>query len=1045
MKAKDVPTAAQFKIWLLEKKIYNNLKITKYYCGIFLILIFGLSQKIEAQTGKIDPTFNLGGSGANGVIQTTPIQADGKIILGGDFTRYNGTAKKRLIRVNSNGTLDATFNSGFDLSVNKVIIQPDNKLIVVGKFSKCNGITHKGIVRLNTDGSLDPSFTPGNGTNNTVNAASLQNDGKIIIAGGFSKYNNITRNRIARINTDGTLDGSFNSGPAANNVIYATEIQTDGKIIVAGAFTKFNGSSISRLVRIASIGTVDTTFATGTGVTGTSINTAVRVCNIQSDGKILIGGLFDTYNGYTRKNITRLNTNGSIDLSFNTGTGANNTVNSITLQSDGKIIIAGQFTSYNGTVCHHIARLNSNGSLDNTFKPNSGSNNSILSTSIQTDNKLIIGGLFTKYDGITVGSVARLLMTCSTVTASVSSQNISCNGLSNGSATVTASGGSNFSYFWSPSGGSTSVARNLAAGVYTCVVFNDCGNSASVPVTITEPSAISLIAGANSTICGGGTTSLSVSANGGTGSITYNWMPGNLVGSSQNVTPAVNTTYTVIATDANACTSSSTQMVTVSGICPVSSVPCGLSYSNLNSYNACKAVDVATNYRFSFYDNVTNALVATKTQPSNYIYFITIPELDYGKTYNWTVAVDGGLGFGPESNNACTISFNAPQSKVPCGNSYTNLNSYSSCLPIPKATNYRFRFYDDSNTLIAEKIQPSDYIYFKNIAVLDYGKTYNWTVEVEYNDVNSGTLVYGPASSNSCTITFNAPQSKVPCGNSYTNLNSYSSCLPIPKATNYRFRFYDDNDVLVAEKIQPSDYIYFNTVIGLNYEKTYKWTVEVEYNDPVFGIMYGPASSNSCTITFNAPQTTVPCGNTFDINGYSAALPVTNPVSYRFSFYDYATNNLIATKTQPYHYIYFNQVYGLIFNKTYNWTVEVEYNNGTSNVFGPPSSSLCTMNYGTQAPITKAGTNTTTRLSKQSIDNNDNQLLINLFPNPTKDKISVESSETINNIKVYNISGELVLTPKTTTEVDLTNFKTGLYIIVIETINNVKHFEIIKE
>ncbi len=1081
MKAKDVPTAGQSKIWSPEtksddyqksiKEVYHEglslvdkfklvvsdkeklkQKIMKNYSAIFLILIFGFGQKMEAQTGKIDPDFNPGGSGANRVVLSTPIQSDGKIIFAGDFTSYNGIAKKRLVRVDATGAIDPTFSigAGFDSTVNEVVIQPDGKLIAVGLFNKYNGTNRKGIVRIMPNGIMEPAttFNPGNGANNLVCGASLQTDGKIIICGDFNKYDNTTRNRITRVNSDGTLDGSFNANPGANKRIHTTAIQNDGKIIVGGAFTQFKGSAYSGIVRLTSTGAIDATFTVGIGFAGTSTNTAVRICKIQSsDGKILVGGLFESYDGFNLNNIVRLNSDGTRDANFtaNTGTGPDNSVNSLTQQLDGKIIIGGDFTSFNGTPCNHIARLNSDGSLDNTFKPSTGANNAIFSTTLQSDEKkLIIGGKFTSYDGTTVGSVARILLVCSTVSISPSQNDITCNGLTNGSATITASGGSGFTYSWSPSVSTGSIASNLGAGIYTCVATNDCANSASVTVTIMEPSAISLIAGPSSTICGGGTATLSAIASGGTGSFIYNWMPGNLVGDSPSVSPSINTTYTVTV---NGCPPEATQMVTVNGICPVSTVPCGLSYVTLNSYNACKAIKTAINYRFKFYDNATNAVVAVKTQPSNYIYFTTIAGLNYGKTYKWTVSVDGGLGFGPESNNACTITFNSPQSKVPCGNSYTNLNSYSSCQPIPKATNYRFRFYDNSNNLIAEKIQPSDYIYFKNVASLDYGKTYFWTVEVEYNDVNTGTLAYGPASSNSCTITFNAPQSKVPCGNSYSNLNSYSSCLPIPKATNYRFKFYD-NDVLAAEKIQTSDYIYFKTVVGLKYEKTYKWTVEVEYNDPIFGIKYGPASSSSCTITFNAPQTTVPCGNTFGINGYSAALPVIGATSYRFSFYDCVTNEAIAVKTQTSNYIYFNQVPGLIFNTTYKWTVEAEYNNGTSNVFGPPSSSLCTMNYGTPPAIINDGTNPnglTARFSNQSIDNNEEPLLINLFPNPTKDIITVEASEVVNNIKVYSITGELVLNPKTTNEVDLSNLKVGLYIISIETENNTKRFKIIKE
>jgi uncharacterized delta-60 repeat protein len=1054
---KDLNQLGTSTKYISKNEIYGGiekLKIkysTKYF-SFFLLSLFLLSQNTEAQTGKLDPTFNTGGLGVtSGSVLTTQIQTDGKIILGGSFLTYNTTSTlTNIVRVTTTGTLDATFNSGFDNTVNKILIQPDGNIIVVGNFNKCNGSVRKGIARISAAGTMESNstFNPGNGPNNTVYDAALQSDGKIIIAGGHTKYGTTFINRINRVNTNGTFDATFNPPSAADNTIYTIAIQTDQNIIAGGAFTTFNGVSKIGLVRITPTGTVDATFNTGTGVTSSPTNsaTAVRACKIQSDGKILIGGFFSAYRGTASKNIARLNSNGSIDAAFIIGTGPNNTVNTINLQADGKIIIAGEFTSYNGTPCNHIARLNVNGSIDNTFKPTSGANNTIYTTSFQTDNKLIIGGIFTNYDGVATGRFARLLMACSTVTASASQNNVTCNGLSNGSATVSASGGFNFTYSWTPIGGTSNVASSLTAGNYTCVATNDCLNFASATFTISQPSSITLTTGSIRTICGGNTASLFANAVGGTGTISYNWMPGNLFGGSQTVTPNTNTIYTVTATDSIGCMKINTQTVIVPWICPVSSVPCGKSYSNFNNYSTCQLISGATNYRFRFYDN-SNNMVAEKTQPSNYIYYYTVGGLKYNTIYKWTVSVDKGLGFGPESNNSCNITFNAPKTIVPCGNSYSNFNTYTTCQIVNGATNYRFRFYNNNDSLVAEKTQPSNYIYFNTVGGLKYNTIYKWTVEVEYNNPISG-IIFGPASSNSCTITFNAPKTIVPCGNSYSNINSYTTCQIVNGVTNYRFRFYDNNDSLVAEKIQPSNYIYFKTVSGLNYNKTYKWTVEVEFNDPVLGLIYGPPSSNLCTLTFNAPQTAVPCGLTYAINGYSGLAPIFGAVGYRWTFYDANTNAFVASKTNPTQYIYFNTVAGLTFNKAYKWTVEVQYYNGVSNVFGPPSSNSCTMNYGTPSAIIANESTTQNAVARSSEKSNiiyDDQILINLFPNPTKDKLFVESSEEVQSVKIYNIVGALVLTTKSASEINLSDLELGLYFVEIETENTTKHFEVIKE
>ena len=142
---------------------------------------------------------------------------------------------------------------------------------------------------------------------------------------------------------------------------------------------------------------------------GDGIDDEVLATAIQNDGKIIIGGDFISYNGTARSHIARLNTDGSLDTTFIVGTGANSYVYTIAIQSDGKIIIVGYFISYNGTAINHIARLNTDGSLDATFIAGTGANNAVLATAIQSDGKIIIGGNFTSYNGIGRNRLARIL------------------------------------------------------------------------------------------------------------------------------------------------------------------------------------------------------------------------------------------------------------------------------------------------------------------------------------------------------------------------------------------------------------------------------------------------------------------------------------------------------------------------------------------------------------------------------------------------------------------------------------------------------------
>jgi uncharacterized delta-60 repeat protein len=367
--------------------------------------------------GSLDLTFNIG-NGTNNTIYTSAVQSDGKIIIGGDFTSYNSTARNRIVRINTDGTVDITFNmgTGLDNSVFSSSIQGDGKIIIGGNFTTYNGTTKVRIARINLDGTLDASFISGAG--GAVFANALQLDGKIIIGGDFTAYGGTFRNRLVRLNPDGTLDLTFNLETGANNTVYASALQSDGKIIIGGKFTNVNGIARNGIARLNTDGSLDLTFDTGTGFTATGSGAigTVKTISIQTDGKIIIGGAFSMYNGTARSSIARLNSNGSLDLSFNPGGGSagGTGVNCSKIQTDGKIIIGGGFTSYNGTLINRIARLNSDGSIDLSFNPGTGPQGvggvcEVTSLSIQSNGKIIIGGInmFT-YNGVSRNGIARI-------------------------------------------------------------------------------------------------------------------------------------------------------------------------------------------------------------------------------------------------------------------------------------------------------------------------------------------------------------------------------------------------------------------------------------------------------------------------------------------------------------------------------------------------------------------------------------------------------------------------------------------------------------
>lgn len=351
---------------------------------LFVLIVVTTFQSISQQI-SFDQTFI--GNGFNGDVVVTEQQSDGKILAGGYFSSFYGSPVNGIARLNSNGTLDLTFNpiNNSQWQVEHIIIQPDSKILVAGAF-----VGTQGIVRLNSDGSQDASFDPCTCIDiNFYPSIALQSDGKIIVAGGqIPGY-------IKRLNSNGTLDTSFDPGNGFDHAIISMELQSDGKIIVGGYFDNFNGISQKRIARLNSNGTLDLSFNSGSGISSLSNPTGyVTSISILQSGKILIGGSFDSYNGFSRNRIAQINNDGSLDLSFNPGTGFDGTISDIDIYPNGKILCSGYFSSFNNIVTHDIARLNMDGTIDQLLlnPSNYTFNPGINSINIQPDGKIITGG-----------------------------------------------------------------------------------------------------------------------------------------------------------------------------------------------------------------------------------------------------------------------------------------------------------------------------------------------------------------------------------------------------------------------------------------------------------------------------------------------------------------------------------------------------------------------------------------------------------------------------------------------------------------------------
>ncbi|MDX1905915.1 MAG: T9SS type A sorting domain-containing protein [Bacteroidia bacterium] len=358
--------------------------------------------------GSPDTTFNPG-TGFNKAVYAMAIQSDGKIIAGGLFTSFNGASRFQITRLNTDGSLDTTFNAGIGSngSIISMVLQPDEKIVIQGDFTEFNGVPRKSVARLNVDGSLDTTFNPLGITDGFASSLALQPDGKLIVGGSFTNFGGVGQNKIARLNIDGSLDTTFNSDESTSLYVYSVAVQPDGKVIVGGEFTLFNGEFRDGILRLNSDGSLDNSFDPGPGIDG-----YIRSAILQPDGKILVLGTFSAFNGIPRTLIARLNSDGSLDTSFNPGAefGAQLIlqINSIAFQQDGKMVIAGAFTSFNGVPRKNIVRLNTDGSLDASFDPGAGFDNTVYSVILQQDQKIVVAGVFTSYNGIGRNRIARL-------------------------------------------------------------------------------------------------------------------------------------------------------------------------------------------------------------------------------------------------------------------------------------------------------------------------------------------------------------------------------------------------------------------------------------------------------------------------------------------------------------------------------------------------------------------------------------------------------------------------------------------------------------
>ncbi len=360
------------------------------HSGKFAALNFNLASH---RGGTLDKSFNSG-TGADNFIRCLALQPDGKILIGGLFTNFNGVVSRKIARLETNGTLDVTFTPQVEGNVYAMVLQIDGKIVIGGQGLRPRRPNRR-FLRLAPDGSRDAQF-PGEGTfNGNVRTVAVQPDGGILVGGDFSKISSKEHYGLARLVPNGGFDDSFNFSPDATVTVSSMAVQPDGKILVVSVINP----AITRLLRLNPDGSPDPEF-------NPSIDADIRRAFLQKDGRILVCGSIDT-NGASSSYITRFNPDGSLDKSFNFIGVKGDVLGSMALQADGKIIIGGH-NEINQQVHPVLDRLNTDGSPDASFQITGATGGSIWSLVVQPDGKILAAGELSSLDGAPCGNIVRL-------------------------------------------------------------------------------------------------------------------------------------------------------------------------------------------------------------------------------------------------------------------------------------------------------------------------------------------------------------------------------------------------------------------------------------------------------------------------------------------------------------------------------------------------------------------------------------------------------------------------------------------------------------
>lgn len=379
----------------------------------FLYFICACLPLMGVQPGDLDPRFVPDVASAS-PSRCLALQDDGKILVGGSSYTFAGLTLSRgaMVRLSASGLLEPSFCPPMDGVCYFIDELPDGTILAGGDFRSLETDSQQSVLRLTRDGRLHPDFKLGEVSEGVIFVIKPQQDGRLLIGGRFSQVGGLTRPNIARLNSDGTVDPTFDPGAGVvsvaanggNTLVYSIELDASNRVLVAGVFELADGRPSPGIARFMPDGRLDETF-----VSPLRFDCNVRAARWQPDGKILLGGAIQVQTNSTA--IIRLLPDGGVDPSFvdRSNLTSSSDVNQIQLDSEGRILVASKLSTAAGGP-GYLVRLLPDGSQDLVFsgRYTNVADGIVRDVAIQPDGNILIAGDFTTAQGVVRGGIARL-------------------------------------------------------------------------------------------------------------------------------------------------------------------------------------------------------------------------------------------------------------------------------------------------------------------------------------------------------------------------------------------------------------------------------------------------------------------------------------------------------------------------------------------------------------------------------------------------------------------------------------------------------------